>query len=147
MLRLSIKRVTMTERITRFGVSIKPELLDKFDKNIKRKGYNNRSEAIRDIIRKSIIKEDTIAPNSEVMGTLTMIYDHHEGTLTNKLLDLQHEHHNEILSTTHIHMDHHNCLEVLVLKGKTGEIKKLADNIKALKGIKHGELVITKTSL
>lgn len=147
MLRLSIKRVTMTERITRFGVSIKPELLDKFDKNIKKKGYNNRSEAIRDIIRKSIIKEDTIAPNSEVMGTLTMIYDHHEGTLTNKLLDLQHEHHNEILSTTHIHMDHHNCLEVLVLKGKTGEIKKLADNIKALKGIKHGELVITKTSL
>lgn len=147
MLRLSIKRVTMTERITRFGVSIKPELLDKFDKNIKKKGYNNRSEALRDIIRKSIIKEDTIAPNSEVMGTLTMIYDHHEGTLTNKLLDLQHEHHNEILSTTHIHMDHHNCLEVLVLKGKTGEIKKLADNIKALKGIKHGELVITKTSL
>jgi CopG family nickel-responsive transcriptional regulator len=146
-LRLSIKRATMTERIKRFGVSIKPELLDKFDKNIKKKGYNNRSEAIRDIIRKSIIKEDTIAPNSEVMGTLTMIYDHHEGTLTNKLLDLQHEHHNEILSTTHIHMDHHNCLEVLVLKGKTGEIKKLADNIKALKGIKHGELVITKTSL
>jgi len=137
----------MTEKITRFGVSIKPELLDKFDKIIKKKGYNNRSEAIRDIIRKSIIKEDTIAPNSEVIGTLTMIYSHHEGTLTNKLLDLQHEHHNEILSTTHIHMDHHNCLEVLVLKGKTGEIKKLADNIKALKGIKHGELVITKTSL
>ena len=137
----------MTENITRFGVSIKPELLDKFDKIIKKKGYNNRSEAIRDIIRKSLIKEDTIALNSEVIGTLTMIYDHHEGTLTNKLLDLQHEHHNEILSTTHIHIDHHNCLEVLVLKGKTGEIKKLADNIKALKGIKHGELVITKTSL
>ena len=147
MLRLSIKRVTMTENITRFGVSIKPGLLDKFDKIIKKKGYNNRSEAIRDIIRKSIIKEDTIALNSEVIGTLTMIYNHHEGTLTNKLLDLQHEHHNEILSTTHIHVDHHNCLEVLVLKGKTGEIKKLADNIKALKGIKHGELVITKTSL
>lgn len=147
MLRLSIKRVTMTEKITRFGVSIKPELLDKFDKIIKKKGYNNRSEAIRDIIRKSLVKEDTIAPDSEVMGTLTMIYDHHEGTLTNKLLDLQHEHHNEILSTTHIHVDHHNCLEVLVLKGKTGEINKLADNIKALKGIKHGELVITKTSL
>lgn len=147
MLRLSIKRVTMIEKITRFGVSIKPGLLDKFDKIIKKKGYNNRSEAIRDIIRKSIIKEDTIELNSEAIGTLTMIYDHHEGTLTNKLLDLQHEHHNEILSTTHIHVDHHNCLEVLVLKGKTGEIKKLADNIKALKGIKHGELVITKTSL
>lgn len=137
----------MTEKIIRFGVSIAPDLLDKFDKIIKKKGYYNRSEAIRDIIRKSIVKEDTISPDSDAIGTLTMIYDHHEGALTNKLLDLQHQHHNEILSTTHIHIDHHNCLEVLVLKGKTGEIKKLADNIKALKGIKHGELVITKSSL
>ena len=147
MLRLSIKRATMTEKITRFGVSIAPDLLDKFDKIIKKKGYSNRSEAIRDIIRKSIVKEDTISPDLDAIGTLTMIYDHHEGALTNKLLDLQHQHHNEILSTTHIHIDHHNCLEVLVLKGKTGEIKKLADNIRALKGIKHGELVLTKSSL
>jgi CopG family nickel-responsive transcriptional regulator len=146
-LRLSIKRATMTENITRFGVSMEPNLLDKFDKIIKKKGYSNRSEAIRDIIRKDIIKEETIAPDSDAIGTLTMIYDHHQGALTNKLLNLQHEHHNEILSTTHIHVDHHNCLEVLVLKGKTGEIKKLADNIRALKGIKHGELVITKSSL
>jgi len=137
----------MTEKITRFGVSIKPDLLNKYDKVIKKKGYCNRSEAIRDIIRKSIVKEDTIAPTSDAISTLTMIYDHHEKTLTNKLLDLQHRHHNEILSTTHIHVDQHNCLEVLVLKGKTGEIKKLADNIRALKGIKHGELVITKASL
>ncbi len=147
MLRLSVKRVTMTEKITRFGVSMTPELLDKFDKIIKKKGYLNRSEAIRDIIRKSIVKEDTIDPESEVIGTLTMIYDHHEGKLTNKLLNLQHKHHNEILSTTHIHVDHRNCLEVLVLKGKTKEIKKLADNIRAIKGIKYGELVITKSSL
>ena len=137
----------MTEKITRFGVSIEPELLKKFDRVIKKKGYYNRSEAIRDIIRENILKEDTSDPNSGVIGTLTMIYDHHEGTLTNKLLDLQHDHHNEILTTTHIHIDHHNCLEVLVLKGKSGEIKKLADNIKALKGIKHGELAITKSSL
>ena len=137
----------MTEKITRFGVSISPDLLDRFDKIIKKKGYYNRSEAIRDIIRKSIVKEDTVDPYSNVIGTLTMIYDHHQRMLTNKLLDLQHKHHNEILSTTHIHVDHNNCLEVLVLKGKTGEIKKLADNIRALKGIKHGELVITKSSL
>jgi CopG family nickel-responsive transcriptional regulator len=142
--RLSIKRVTMTEKITRFGVSIELELLKKFDRIIKKKGYTNRSEAIRDIVRENILKVDTSDPNSEAIGTLTMMYDHHEGTLTNKLLDLQHDHHNEILSTTHIHIDHHNCLEVLVLKGKTGNIQKLADNIKALKGIKHGELVITK---
>lgn len=147
MLRLSIKRVTMTEKITRFGVSIEPELLKKFDRVIKKKGYYNRSEAIRDIVRENILKVDTSDPDSEAIGTLTIMYDHHEGMLTNKLLDLQHDHHNEILSTTHIHIDHHNCLEVLVLKGKTGEIKKLADNIKALKGIKHGELVITKSSL
>jgi CopG family nickel-responsive transcriptional regulator len=137
----------MTGKITRFGVSIEPDLLQKFDKTIKNQGYTNRSEAIRDIIRKNIINKETAEPNSEAIGTLTMIYDHHSGPLTNRLLELQHNHHQEILTTTHIHVDHHNCLEVLVLKGKIGEIKKLADSIKALKGIKHGELVITKSSV
>ncbi len=135
------------EKITRFGVSIEPDLLKNFDKIIKKKGYKNRSEAIRDIIRKDLIKEKSEDPNSEAIGTLTMIYDHHSGNLTDKLLNIQHDHHNEILSTTHIHIDHHNCLEVLVLKGKIGSIQKLADNIKAFNGIKHGELVITKSSL
>ena len=144
--RLSGKRVTM-EKITRFGVSIEPDLLKKFDKVIKKKGYKNRSEAIRDIIRKNLITERTEDPNSEAIGTLTMIYDHHAGNLTNRLLDLQHHHHKEILTTTHIHVDHDNCLEVLVLKGKTRNIQKLADNIKSLKGIKHGELVITESKL
>lgn len=134
------------ENITRFGVSIEPELLKKFDKLIKKKGYTNRSEAIRDIIRKNLITEKTQDPQAKAIGTLTMIYDHHVGNLANRLLDIQHEHTKEILSTTHIHIDHHNCLEVLVLKGKTGNIQKLADNIKSLKGIKHGELVITKKS-
>ena len=135
------------EKITRFGVSIEPDLLKKFDKAIKKKGYTNRSEAIRDIIRKDLITEKNKDPNLESIGTLTMIYDHHAGNLTNRLLDLQHDHTREILSTTHIHIDHHNCLEVLVLKGKTGNIQKLADNIKSLKGIKHGELVITESQL
>ena len=137
----------MTEKITRFGVSIEPNLLKKFDKQIKKEGYKNRSEAIRDMIRKNIIQEKQKDPDAKAIGTLTMIYDHHMGNLTNRLLDLQHDHTKEILTTTHIHIDHHNCLEVLVLKGKTGNIQKLADNIKALKGIKHGELVITKSSL
>jgi len=135
------------EKITRFGVSIEPDLLKKFDKIIKMEGYTNRSEAIRDLVRKNLIIEENKNPNAESIGTLTMIYDHHTGNLTNKLLDLQHDHTKEILSTTHIHIDHNNCLEVLVLKGKTGKIQKLADNIKSLKGIKHGELVITKSSL
>jgi len=144
---LPVKRVTMVEKITRFGVSIEPELLKKFDKMIKKEGYTNRSEALRDMIRKNLIFEKNKDPNVNSIGTLTIIYDHHSSNLTNKLLELQHDHHNEILSTTHIHIDHHNCLEVLVLKGKIGRIQKLADNIKALKGIKHGELVITKSSL
>jgi len=137
----------MTEKITRFGVSIEPDLLKKFDKIIKNKGYTNRSEAIRDQIRKNIVVDEISEPDTEGLGTLTMIYDHHAGPLTNRLLELQHDHHHEIMTTTHIHIDHNNCLEVLVLKGKIGEIKKLADSIKALKGIKHGELVITKSSL
>ena len=135
------------EKITRFGVSIEPDLLKKFDKIIKKKGYTNRSEAIRDIIRKNLIVERIGDPNSEAIGALTMIYDHHAGNITNKLLDIQHDHSSEILSTTHVHIDHHNCLEILALKGKSGNIQKLADNITSLKGIKHGELVITESSL
>jgi CopG family transcriptional regulator, nickel-responsive regulator len=137
----------MTEKITRFGVSIEPDLLTKFDKKIKKEGYTNRSEAIRDMIRKDLITEKTQHPNEISIGTLTMIYDHHTGNLTKKLLDIQHDQHTEILTTTHIHVDHNNCLEVLVLKGKTKNIQKLADSIRSQKGIKHGELVITQSSL
>lgn len=146
MLLIWLERVTMIEKLTRFGVSIEPDLLKKFDKFIKKKGYTNRSEAIRDIIRKNLISEKTQDPHAVAIGTLTMIYDHHTGNLTNRLLDIQHGHSKEILSTTHVHIDHRNCLEVLVLKGKIGDIQKLADLIKSLKGIKHGELVITKKS-
>jgi len=135
------------EKITRFGVSIEPNLLTKFDKIVKKRGYTNRSEAIRDLVRRDIIREESKDPNAKSIGTLTMIYDHHTGNLTNKLLNLQHDHTKEIMSTTHIHIDHNNCLEVLVLKGRIGKIQKLADNIKSLKGIKHGELVMTKSSL
>jgi len=146
-LRLSVKRVTMAEKITRFGVSIEPDLIKKFDKTIKREGYTNRSEAIRDLIRKNLIAEKNKNLNEEAIGTFTMVYDHHVGSLTDKLLDLQHNHTKEILVSTHVHIDHHNCLEVLVLKGKIGNIQKLADNIKALRGIKNGELVLTKSFL
>ena len=135
----------MTEKIRRFGVSIDPDLLKKFDKMIKKEGYTNRSEAIRDIIRRNLVVEKSMDPSAEAIGTLTMIYDHHTGNVTNKLLAIQHDHHNQILSTTHIHVDHCNCLEVLVLNGKIGNIQNLADRIKSLKGIKHGELVITET--
>lgn len=135
----------MTGKIKRFGVSIEPSLLKKFDKSIKKEGYTNRSEAIRDIIRKNLIIEQSMNPDIECIGTLTMIYNHHTGNLTNKLLEIQHDHNNQILSTTHIHIDHNNCLEVLVLKGKNKKIQNLSNRIKSLKGIKHGDLVITET--
>lgn len=147
MLRLPVNRATMKDKLIRFGVSIERELLAKFDKKIKKEGYTNRSEAIRDRIRKDLIDLKSLDPNSKSIGTLTMIYDHHTGNLTNKLLDLQHDHTSEILSTTHIHINHNNCLEVLILEGKTKNIRKLSDNIKALKGIKHGELVITESDI
>lgn len=146
MLRLPVKRATMTENIVRFGVSIEPDLLKKYDRVIKKEGYSNRSEALRDLIRKNIIIEKNKNPDEQAIGTLTMIYDHHVGSLTDKLLYLQHDHAKDILVSTHVHIDHHNCLEVLILKGKTGKIQKLADNIRSLKGIKHGEIVITKSS-
>jgi len=134
------------EKITRFGISLDPALLTQYDQLIKTEGYTNRSEAIRDLIRETLVKTKVTNPQQEAIGTLTMIYDHHSGNLTKRLLDLQHDHHTEILTTTHIHIDHRNCLEVLVLKGKSGRIQKLADNIKSLKGIKHGELVITEAT-
>ncbi len=133
--------------VERVGVSFEPDLLIKFDELIKNKGYPNRSEAIRDLVRKSLI-ERKIETDEQgaVFGTLTIIYDHHSGDVNNRLMHLQHHHVTEILSTTHIHLDEHLCLEVLIVRGMAGEVKKLADNILAIKGVKHGGLVITRTN-
>jgi CopG family nickel-responsive transcriptional regulator len=114
---------------------------------MKKKGHSNRSEALRDIIREHLVIEHIKDPSAEVIGTLTMIYDHHTGLLVDRLLEIQHDHYQEILTTMHIHIDHNTCLEVLVLHGKMKNIQKLADTIKALKGIKHGELVMTQRSM
>ena len=133
--------------VERVGVSFEPELLSKFDALIKVKGYNNRSEAIRDLVRKSLIESEIESENGEVIGTLTIIYDHDVGDVTNRLLHLQHHHHSEISSTSHIHVDQHTCLEVLVVRGQAKNVRELSDNIKAVKGVKHGELIITTTSI
>jgi CopG family nickel-responsive transcriptional regulator len=132
--------------VERVGVSFEPELLDKFDALIKKQGYTNRSEAIRDLVRKALIAEGIKEIKGSVIGTITLIYDHDVGDVTNRLLHLQHHHHAEIQSTTHIHIDEHMCLEVLVISGNAKNVRALSDNIKAIKGVKHGELVITKTS-
>ncbi|MCK4457726.1 MAG: nickel-responsive transcriptional regulator NikR [Thermoplasmata archaeon] len=133
--------------VERVGVSFEPELLDRFDVLIKAKGYTNRSEAIRDLVRKSLIESEVEGEKGDVIGTLTIVYDHEAPNVTNRLLHLQHHHHSEISSTTHVHVDEQTCLEVLVVRGRGEEIRELADNIRAVKGVKHGELVLTKAIL
>ncbi|MFW3146574.1 MAG: nickel-responsive transcriptional regulator NikR [Thermoplasmatota archaeon] len=130
--------------VERFGVSFEPELLEKFDSLIERKGYQSRSEAIRDLVRKSIIEADIDEIGGMVIGTLTYIYDHHEGDVTNRLMHIQHHHVNEIQSTTHVHIDHDMCLEVLIVRGPAEDVRDLGQNIMAIKGVKHGELMVTK---
>jgi CopG family nickel-responsive transcriptional regulator len=131
--------------VERVGVSFEPELLDDFDGLIEKRGYSSRSEAIRDLVRKALIESKVEEGAGEVLGTLTYIYNHHEGDVNKRLLELQHGHHHEILFTTHVHMDHDMCLEVLIVKGPTKKVRELADSIRAIKGVKHGELVITSS--
>lgn len=133
--------------VERVGVSFEPELLDRFDALIKTKGYTNRSEAIRDLVRKSLIESEVEDEKGDVIGTLTIIYDHDAANVANRLLHIQHHHHSEISSTTHIHVDEQTCLEVLVVRGRGDDVRELADNIKAIKGVKHGELVLTNATL
>jgi CopG family nickel-responsive transcriptional regulator len=132
--------------VDRVGVSLERELLAKFDDMIRVKGYTNRSEAIRDLIRKSIIESEIQTGKGNVIGALTIIYDHDVGDVTNRLLHIQHHYQSDISTTTHIHVDEHLCLEVLIVRGNVKDVKKLADSIKAVKGVKHGELVVTKVS-
>ena len=130
--------------LQRFGVSLQSDLLRMFDDEIAKKGYQNRSEALRDLIRDYLIKRD-IDKDAEVVGTLTLIYDHHVPELSDKLNDFQHKHYKIILSNLHIHLDHHNCLEVILLRGKCSEIVNLSNIIKGTRGVKHGKLTFTST--
>ncbi|AEH24158.1 nickel-responsive transcriptional regulator NikR [Pyrococcus yayanosii] len=132
-------------KIVRFGVSIPEELLQKFDKIINEKGYANRSEAIRDLIRDFIVRYEWEKGDMEVAGTITIVYNHDEADVVKELLDLQHEYLDEIVSSLHVHMDEHNCLEVVVVKGRASKIKEIADRLISLKGVKHGKLVMTTT--
>lgn len=130
-------------KLSRFGVSIDSDLLDSFDSSIKDKGYENRSEALRDLIRDRLVDSVVVGGNGLVVGTVTLIYDHHTRLLPEKLTDLQHEHHEIIISTLHAHLDHQNCLEVIVLRGKSRDVQKLADRLISTKGVRHGRLVMS----
>ena len=132
-------------QLSRIGVAIDSALLKKFDKLIRRRGYTNRSEAFRDLIRDELIEKSWEAPNRPVVGTVTIVYDHHVRMLSEHLTDMQHDHHSNILSTLHVHLDHDNCLEVVVVRGKAATVKKIADQLISTKGVKHGKLTITTT--
>jgi CopG family nickel-responsive transcriptional regulator len=131
--------------IIRFGISIDERLLEKFDRLIDEKGYSNRSEAIRDLIRNALVDEVWTQGNEETVGTVSLVYDHHTRDLSDKLTEHQHSHHREIISALHVHLDAHHCLEVVVIKGKAKKIKKLAEELIGTKGVKHGKLMTTTT--
>lgn len=128
----------------RFSISMEEDLIEKFDSHLERRGYSNRSEAVRDMVRKALIEEEWQS-GEEVVGVITLVYDHHQRQLQEKLTDIQHDHHGMIISATHVHMDHHNCLEVIIVKGEASKIRAMADLLKAAKGVKSGELTAAST--
>jgi CopG family nickel-responsive transcriptional regulator len=133
--------------LSRIGVAIESDLLAKFDALIAHKGYTNRSEAFRDLIRDELVQKTSEKPDSMVVGTVTLVYDHHVRLLSEKLTEIQHEAFHHVLSTLHVHLDHDNCLEVLILKGKASLVRRMADALISTKGVKHGQLVITTTGV
>jgi CopG family nickel-responsive transcriptional regulator len=128
--------------LERFGVSMEDELLTSFDRLIARKGYSSRSEAIRDLVRRELVEEEWTDPAAEVIGTVTLVYDHE---LTAALTGAQHEHHCEIVCTTHVHVDATNCIEVVVVRGGSAEVRHIAETLISRRGVKHGQLVCTTT--
>jgi CopG family nickel-responsive transcriptional regulator len=131
--------------LTRFGVSIPSQLVAAFDKRIRAKGYRARSEAIRDIMRDYLVEGEWERHQGLVVGTITVVYDHATRELTQALIELQHHYHGAVMCSTHVHLDGHNCLEVIVVKGKSAEVNAIADRLISTRGVKHGKLVCTTT--
>jgi CopG family transcriptional regulator, nickel-responsive regulator len=128
--------------LSRIGVAIDADLLEQFDEHIGARGYTNRSEAFRDLVRDELIRKASEAPDQPVVGTVTLVYDHHVRMLSDKLTDMQHDAHHNILSTMHVHLDHDNCLEVIVVKGKSKDVRRIADGLISVKGVRFGSLTI-----
>jgi CopG family nickel-responsive transcriptional regulator len=129
----------------RFGISLDEKLLEHFDRLIEQKSYMNRSEAIRDLIRASLVEERLGSEDQQAVGTVTLVYDHHVNDLADKLTEHQHSHHEQTVSSVHVHLDAHNCLEVLIIRGEVRAIKNIANELIGVKGVKHGKLVMTTT--
>jgi len=132
-------------QITRFGISMDSRLLNRFDAFLADHGYANRSEGIRDLVRDRLVQEEWKDERTETVGTVTLIYDHHQRELTEKLTGMQHRWHASILSAMHIHLDERRCLEVLAVRGRASVLKAIADSLISTKGVKHGKLVMTST--
>ena len=129
--------------LSRIGIAIDSDLLERFDRSIADSGYTNRSEAFRDLIRDRLVSAQTAAPKATVVGTITLIYDHHAHGVSEKLTELQHANHELVVSTSHAHLDHDSCLEVLIVHGKSAQVTQFADRLIGLKGVQHGRLVMT----
>ena len=129
----------------RFGISLEKSLLKGFDSLIKKKDYASRSEAIRDLIRDSLVKDEWEYGNKDTVGAISIVYSHDTRELSDTLTDIQHNFHSSVVSSLHVHLDHHNCLEVIIVKGKGREIKKIADRLIGTRGVKHGKLSLTTT--
>jgi len=131
-------------KLSRTGVSLEDDLLQEFDRLITKRGYANRSEAFRDLIREALLSE-SVESNKPVVGTLTLVYDHHVPNLARKLTEVQHTAGAMVLAATHVHLDHHYCLEVIIMKGRGKEIQAVADGMLALRGVELGKLVLTNS--
>ena len=129
--------------LSRIGVAMDSDLLTRFDNFIAKQGYTNRSEAFRDLIRDRLVSETVTDPRAPVVATVTLIYDHHSRLLPDKLMSLQHDYHHLIVCTTHAHLNHESCLEVVILKGESRQVQKLADMLIGTKGVQHGRLVMS----
>lgn len=121
------------------------KLLNMFDRHIHKKGYTNRSEAIRDIIRDHLVSQEWMNADSETIGTITLVYDHEKGDISERLIESQHHYCDNIISSIHVHLDKHNCLEVLVVRGKANKIQEISDHLISNRGVKHGKLTMTTT--
>ncbi len=131
--------------VARISVSLPQKLLSQYDEMVKEKGYDDRSPAVADMMRAQLVEHREKTGNGEIARTITLVYDHHTQHVQEALTEIQHDHHDVIVSTMHVHLDHHNCLEVLVVRGKATQIKKIADELIAAKGVKHGKLTVTST--
>ncbi len=134
--------------LLRFGVSAEEELLESFDRLVSDRGYATRSEALRDLMRDALIQSRLEAQphGAEVLGSLTLVYDHHARDLSEKMAELQHDHAGLVVSVLHVHISHDDCMEVIVLRGRAGKVRTLAESLLSLKGVKHGKLFITMPS-